>query len=134
MGAWGVGPFENDDEADWAYELEASTGDAALMDAFEAVLGHDAEVVDLTPAANAIGAAEVTATALGKPAAELTDGVAAWIAANREAVTAATAERALEAVIQVARHSELRVLWDEAPDAAAWRASIEALIRRLAAV
>ncbi len=60
MGAWGEGPFDNDDASDWAYELDGL--DAAfrlrvLADALD--VGEPGEYLEAPDGANAVAAAAV---------------------------------------------------------------------------
>ena len=42
MGAWGTGPFENDDAADWSYQLVDGAGPDVVAAALRAVQGGSA--------------------------------------------------------------------------------------------
>ncbi|GEK80088.1 DUF4259 domain-containing protein [Agrococcus baldri] len=54
MGAWGTGPFDNDDAADWMLELEATgDADALLLDTLDSV-GQGADASEATCAVAAI--------------------------------------------------------------------------------
>ena len=129
MGAWGTAAFDNDDAADWVYELERegiSAVDGALADALDAD--------DLSPPldTNAIAAAEVVAAALGRPAADLPEAVAALASGLASRITPEHATQARAAVDHVLASSEIAELWAESDDDAVWRASIDDLVQRLA--
>ncbi len=46
MGAWGTGPFENDDAADWILSLEDGSVDDVSM-ALEVAAEHDGDTLGL---------------------------------------------------------------------------------------
>lgn len=128
MGAWGTGAFDNDDAADWVYQLDSDgidAVDAALGDAFEA--DDLAQPLDT----NAIAAAEVVAAALGRPAADLPASVAILVTGLGSRVTPELIDMARTVAVRVLASSEIGELWDESDDGPAWRASVEDLIRRL---
>lgn len=108
MGAWGDGVFENDDAADWAYELQdADDVGGLLLETFEAALADDA---DASGASRAVAAAAwLTATPLER------SGFDIDVEAERPALTPQLREagvRALDAAL--AEGSEWRELWEEA--------------------
>lgn len=124
MGAWGSGPFENDDAGDWVYDLEGADDMSLIHDALD-VAG--AAYLDAGEGAVAVAAATVVAAGLGLRRDGLSDEVTAWLDDHSRLVQpadAALAVRALERVL--AERSEIAELWDEAGDAS-WRASIRAL-------
>ena len=65
MGATGAKNFENDDAADWAYDLAESNGTSLLAEAFGVVEKMD--FADAPDCCIALAAAEVVAAAKGKP-------------------------------------------------------------------
>jgi hypothetical protein len=130
VGAWGTGPFDNDDASDWVYELEGggiATVESALS---EALAGGDLVVPTDT---NALAAGEVIAAALGHPAAGLREDIVELANGLAESVTADHAARARTAAERVLAGSELAGLWSESDDDAEWRGTVDDLIRRLAA-
>src|SRR5918996_298232 len=65
MGAWGAGIFDNDDAADWVYELEQAGDDSVLAETLAAVANAGADAyVEAPDAAAALAAAAVVAAAL----------------------------------------------------------------------
>ena len=128
MGAWGTGPFDNDDAADWVYTLEVDGIDAvdtALADAVEA--DDLAQPLD----ANAVAAAEVVAAALGRPVADLPEAVASIAGGLASRVTSEHVEQARTVAQRVLASSEIGELWAESDDDAVWRAAMADLIARL---
>jgi hypothetical protein len=132
MGAWGVESFANDDALDWAAELEEADGHARMRAALEAVTEAEGEYLEAPQCSAALAAAEVVAALRGRPAADLPENVAAWVAAHRGAADEGLADLARRAVESVEARSELRELWEESDDFAAWRADLAALRARLA--
>lgn len=132
MGAWGYKSFENDAAADWVYEFEAE-GPDAIGDALDQVLTlEDDDYLEAPAASAAIAAAEVVAAAKTRDLSKLSDeakaAVEAQTASRNAAHFSATALGAMERVMAT---SELKDLWDESKDAAAWRAEMDALMARL---
>jgi hypothetical protein len=130
MGTWGSGPFDNDDAADWVYELTADADERVVETALSAAAEEG--YLDASTSQAAIAAAEVVAASLERPYVELPDEVVAWTAARRDAAWSELVPVAVRAVSRVLDDSELRELWDEAPDGEAWTADVADLLERLA--
>jgi Domain of unknown function (DUF4259) len=128
MGTWGSGPFDNDDAADWAWSLTDSADDAVLRAALLAPLA--AAKTEAPEGQVAIAAAEVVAAGLGRPSPALPEEVAAWVAAH-PLPWAELAGPARQAISRLRASSELRDLWAESGEGAAWAANVEHLERRL---
>jgi hypothetical protein len=138
MGAWGAGIFDNDDAADWVYELEQAGDDSVLAETLAAVANAGADAyVEAPDAAAALAAAAVVAAALtgshdvlvaGGPYAE---GALRWVEADATRVRSELAPLALSAVRRARDKSELRDLWDEA-GADEWLAAVAEVERGLA--
>jgi hypothetical protein len=134
MAAWDTGAFDNDGAMDWVNDLQAH-GQAAVIGALRAAAEPGAETVTTDEGEEAVAAAEVVATAFGRPGPDLPDEVIAWIKANGPALprdVIGLAQTAIERVLS--GESELRELWVEDAENTAWPAAIEALRRRLAAL
>ncbi len=67
MGAWGYGPFENDDAMDFVGDLETATGTGHLSTILYAISDDRTEYVEAPESSVAIAAAEVVAALLGHP-------------------------------------------------------------------
>ncbi len=120
MGAWGSGPFDNDDAGDWVFELEDS-GVSALRSALEL----DGEYVEAPEAAAAVAAAAVVGLARGLTV-EATEEVSDWLEeADTEQVRSLTGT-AVAALDRVLEGSELAELYDESGDDS-WRDRVSAL-------
>jgi hypothetical protein len=129
MGTWGFGTFENDTAADWAYTLDEASDLAPMEAALDAV--ESGRYLDADMAAEALAAGEVLAALRGKAAADLPDEVRAWVAGHPQTVPAALLAAARGAVEKVAQESELRDLWEESDDFAAWQRVVGELRARL---
>ena len=128
MGAWGTAAFDNDDASDWVYDLEKrglAAIDAALADA------EAATDLEMPTDVNAIAAGEVVAAARGRPVDGLREDVQQLAIFVGPDVTPDHAVRAHAAAQRVLAGSEVATLWDESADGAAWRRSIDDLVRRL---
>jgi hypothetical protein len=66
VGAWGTGPYENDDAADLLLELAAMPADRR-SDRFRAALTLPESYLDISDASQAVGAAALIAAASGMP-------------------------------------------------------------------
>lgn len=134
MGAWGTGPFDNDDSGDWLFELVESLGLNLPERSIELVaLAPPERYVDITEAANAIAAAETLAALIGRPHTSLPEEVHLWLDANAlEVPSADLLALARRAITRVRTDSELQQLWGESPDFPAWDGHLQSLISRLA--
>jgi hypothetical protein len=131
VGAWGEGPFENDDAGDWAWELDDLDRVAGLQlldAAFSAVNGS--EYVEAPDGAVAVAAAQVVAWMLAPghiPDSPYGESAVAWIRSTGgpppDATLVASARQALQRV--QGEGSELAELWDES--GGAWRADVQRL-------
>lgn len=132
MGAWGTGSFDNDDAGDWVVEMEAAEDFDPISSAFAAVLEVGDDYLELPEAGAGIAAAEVVAALLGKPSSEilLLDGVMAWISGKPHPPDRIV-KQARRVVKRVLKDSELKEIWQESADAAAWQQGVEDLLRRL---
>jgi len=132
MGAWGAGPFENDDALDWVWELEDDTDGSVIIDTLRlATKLADSDYLDVDDANNAVAAAEIVASPRGERSAGLPTEASVWLDANGALVDAAMRATAHAAVTRVSENSEARDLWDDA-GSPAWGDYIAALLGRLA--
>jgi uncharacterized protein DUF4259 len=132
MGARGVGSFQNDDADDWVATLVEADDLTPITEALAAA-ASDGAYLELLEAAPALAAAEVVAALKGEPGPDLPEAVGAWVAARGMAgVSAALLASAQRVVAQVRADSELKELWEESDEAAAWRAVVGSLQARLA--
>jgi len=132
-GAWGTGPFENDDALDWTWELEASADISAIESALKQVTSSGA-YVEAPTASAAIAAAEVVAALNGKPHDQLPDEVTKWVESHTNANASELIQLANQVIVRVrdTQHSELAQLWADSPDDfIAWKAELSNLQERL---
>lgn len=130
VGSWGDGPFDNDDAADWVYELEAAHDFDAVRAVLRSVAGS-AAYLESPGGSVGIAAAEVVAAARTPPPSTLPAAVVAWIAAHAAEVSDSDVTLALAAVDRVVgTDSELCELWEDARDGG-WGRGVQQLRRRL---
>lgn len=130
MGAWGDGPFDNDDAADWVYELEAARDFNAVRTVLRSIAGASA-YLEAPEGSVGIAAAEVVAAARTDASSTLPAAVAAWIADHAAEVTDDDVTLALTAVDRiVGADSELCELWAGADDGR-WGLGVQRLRHRL---
>ena len=134
MGAWGAGTFDNDDAADWAYELLDSADLAPARAALAATMDSDGWL-EIPEAARAVAAAAAVAASFDGDVRGLPDDVVEWLEYHPDAGTLADARLAIDALERVASvDSELREVWLEAPNGPAWVEEIARLAFRLTRV
>jgi hypothetical protein len=126
MGAWGSGPFDNDDASDWVEALEEAADFETVRQALN--VEHTA-YLEAPEGSIALAAAEVVAAAIGRPRMSLPDSVTTWIESHRSSVSEADTGLALTAVSRVVGdRSELPELWDGDTE---WSGEIANLQERL---
>lgn len=130
MGTWGVGSFENDDAADWVWEL--AEADAALLSSVLSQVLQNTGYLEAPDCARAVAAAEVVAALSNRPATNLPEEVSEFVrrigaAPNPELVSSARA-----AMARIRSSSELQELWKLSDHNAEWLQSIADLESRLA--
>ena len=118
MGAWGTGPFENDDAMDWVAELEGTRDLSAVRSALEAVTAAE-DYVDAPVGSIALAPAEVVAALRGRPIDDVPPEVTDWVVRQRglfDAALLTMASQAVQIVLSESSRSELSELWNEAED------------------
>jgi len=130
VGAWGAGPFDNDDALDWLNEFEAE-GIQAAGAAIADVLALEGEYLEAPGASRAIAAAEVIAAASGRPAAKLPTDLTRWLE-NRDTFRSPELhQNAVAAIKRVMTESELRDLWADSNQLDIWESTLKDLLERL---
>jgi hypothetical protein len=129
MGAWGAGPFDNDDAMDWTYTLEAATDDEPIR---QALAARSMDSPEATVASVAIAAADVVAAGLGRSGGSVPQPVLDWIAGHPSIAWQAHVAPALAVLAQIGTDSELAELWAEADDSE-WREGLDDLRSHLIA-
>ena len=131
MGAIGIGPFEDDDAADWAADLIASGSVDTVAETLLALLFEGNELLEAPECARAIAAAEVVAALSGRGSDDLPGEIRRWAEARLGAADAGLVATAAKAIDAVMTESELQALWEESDQYAAWRERMTDLSRRL---
>jgi hypothetical protein len=132
MGAWGVGIFENDSAADWWYSFDDEPMEA-LAAAFAAT--RDTDYIDGDAGSAAAAAAAVVARAHDLNFGDFSPEKISRIDEMRGAIVAAAhlkAEGAAALNAVLGKNSELSELWAEEDENEAWKASIHAVLSKLA--
>jgi 3-methyladenine DNA glycosylase AlkD len=127
MGAWGVLAYENDNAADWLWTLEEAEDLSVLSDALEQVISDD-EIVENWE--EALAAAEVVATLLGKPLPELPEEVSEFAKRNSRKPSPKLVDLAIRAVVGIRDTPNLRKQWT-AKNVAGWESALGDLLKRL---
>ena len=120
MGVWGIGPFDNDDAIDFAYELLASADLTPARAALAATTDTDGWL-EVPEGSRALAAAAVVVAAFSGEVIRLPEDVAAWLEAHADAATLADARLAMDALLRIAsQDSELREVRLAGAEAPAW--------------
>lgn len=130
MGTWGVGSFDNDDAADWVWEL--ADADAALLSSVLSQVLQNTGYLEAPDCARAVAAAEVVAALSNRPAASLPEEVAEFVRRVGAAPNPELASAARAAMARIRSSSELQELWKLSDHNAEWLQSIANLESRLA--
>ncbi len=131
MSAWGYRTFENDNASDWVAELEQTKDLTSVKAAVNAVLRGPRKYLTTFACCQALAAAEVIAALHGHPAEELPTRLKSWMS-EKPAPEPLLVQRAASAVDAILNDSELKEVWAETSDFAAWQASVMGLKARLA--
>jgi hypothetical protein len=128
MGAWGEGPFDNDDASDWAYEFDEADEPTGLRILAEALdLGEPGDYLEAPEGTTAVAAAAVVSWLHDPrviPDSPYGEAAAKWVRSARPMPNAALTAAALAALDRVrSNQSELAELWAESDDAT-WRESL----------
>ena len=133
MGAWGVGTFENDDALDWVASLVESDGVEVIAEAFGPLLANaGGDYLEAPDCSIGLAAAEAVAALGGRPSPELPDEVKQWAAERLGAAGPELVSNARQVIAAVTMGSELKELWEESDEYAAWQDRVADLSRRLA--
>ena len=131
MGAWGHGPFENDDAGDWVWELAESEDFSLVQAALETVTRPGNDFLEAPDCSIAVAAAAVVAASLGRPDPSLPEEASAWVA-EHGAPPKPLVALAKKALAAIKSKSELRDLWEETETFDDWVRSLVVIEGRLA--
>ena len=135
MNTWGTGSFENESATEFIKEV-LEDGPVALEEAFEVTLDPDTTELEAEEGARALAAAEIVLAQLSGESETVTDpDLRAWLDDLGDGDLSELRELALESLDRVlAPGSELPELWQDSPDSAEWRASVNQLRTGLASL
>lgn len=130
MGAWSHEPFGNDTALDWAAELATASDLSVIESAFDAVNDDAQAYLDASAGEEAVAAAQVLAGLMTPAllASACPESIQAWarqVTAQPNPALKRKARQALQRVLS--ESSELRDLWEETDDYAAWQDSLRGL-------
>jgi hypothetical protein len=134
MGAWGIGPFDNDDASDFAGDVAEKNDLSVIEAALDKVLNAGANNLGTPESVEAIAGAEILAMLLDHPSesTEYPQEIDEWTSASKHVPSDALAAKARNAMDRVlAAPSELLDLWTEADELADWKSSVEDIKSRL---
>jgi hypothetical protein len=133
MGAWGVGPFENDTAADWLAELSVAVPTTLQITLLSVVAIEPEVYLEEPDASAAVAAAEVVAAMRGHagPAVLGAPEILKWVRDHSDWLDTELVRQAIAAVYRVRSSSELRDLWSESPELDVWAAQLDDLVLRL---
>lgn len=121
MGAWGTGPFDNDDAADFAGDLSAGA-EISFEEVFDLPDGY----IEIREASNVLAAAAlVVAAKTGRMDAVPRD-LQDWVRGAKDELVL-HAPRARDAVRRVREDSELKEAWSDPRSQNDWEAAVSAL-------
>ena len=129
-GAWGAGSFDNDDALDWVQSCTESKSATLIGAALHAAVKPGA--LDASEGAAAVAAAELVASARGKPGKSVPKELSDWLQRQPKQEIARLSSTARKALARVKDPgaSELRQLWKESDDKQ-WVTVIDELDKRL---
>jgi hypothetical protein len=129
MGTWGHQTFANDGASDWVWTLKKE-GLRSVERAIAAAL-KNREALEAPECENAAAAAESLCVLLGKPGASTPKEVSEWVSGEKMRPSPRLIKDAVQAVEAILAKSELKDLWDESDESAAWRSEMESIRDRL---
>lgn len=134
MGAWAVDPFGNDEACDWVFELEEVEDLSAVEEAIASIISNSCNAVNVSVASVALAAIAVLVRVKERPSEVIpgSDRIDVWINKLECEPDSALFVSALSVIdIILSDSSELRLLWEETGDYAAWLLSVNELRMRL---
>jgi len=131
MGAWGYGNFDNDEAADWVWELEDAGSLEPVISALETIENSRSEP-EAFESSVALAAAEVVAAIFGRPSADFPESLVEIAQSLSASAPENLRARARAVALRIKAESELRDLWVEPGGLAAWEQVLDDLLNRLA--
>lgn len=138
MGTWASDSFGNDYAMDWVQDLRESGSLEVIEGTLDQALDGGAGELETPFAAEALAAIEVLVRLqdgrVEDDADDAPDAVLQWVAQCKRKANPPLVEKARRALERIlSEQSELRQLWQQSPDYAAWRDAVLALQARLGA-
>ena len=133
MGTWGIGSFENDDAADFVYEIEGAPTVATLRRALDHATGQIAagDYLEAPVCASAVAAAEFLAALKNRDPSALSPSGQDVFSQFEARPSEDDLNLARAVVERVMKDSELAELFAESGNLDDWLAAMEALRARL---
>lgn len=141
MGAWGIKTFENDQAMDWLGDFLEAPSEKLILDTFSPqptviqpgfigkLMGKKAESYPGELGGDQVlAAAEVVASIMGRPSANNPDELKRLPSIS---LSPATVTKALSAIDEIMKESNLKDCWEETDDFQAWKTEVEDLRTRL---
>ena len=135
MGAWGIGIFENDDACDFAADVAEGRDITRVESTLDRVVGAGSGYLESPDGSEALAAADIVARLKGQygEKGSYTETIDNWVAAVKITPSNQLIDKARRAASRVlSEPSELMALWQESEEFEEWKASVEALLERLA--
>ena len=132
MGAWGIGPFENDDGSDFLYLAEADPP-AKIVEVLDRVssMPVGAPVGGIDAAYAVAAAALVAARRTGSSSGAVDESDEEWLNSHGFDATDEICTMARVALGRVRHSSELSDLWAETDESEAWEEQLNQLAAKL---
>jgi len=134
MGAWGTDTFDNDTACDFASEVAEMRDLTKLEATIDRVIQAGDSYLEAPDGEEGLAAADIIARLKGNFGVRnaYTEPIDAWAAQCKLSPDTALVEKARRAVARIQTEpSELLELWSESEEAAAWKASLQALANRV---
>lgn len=134
MGAWGVRALENDDAADWSDELQETSDLSLVEETLEMIETVSSDYLEADVACEVLAACELIARMLGRSGYSdaYSEPLDEWVAKHSIDVPSTLVARASHAIdLVISEDSELKELWQESDEYAAWLAAVEDLRHRV---
>jgi len=133
VGAWGVGPFENDAAADWLAELSVAIPTTLQMTLLPVVAIEPEAYLEEPDASAAVAVAEIVAAMRGHAGSAVLEApeILKWVRDHSDWLDAELVRQAIAAVNRIQLSSELRDLWSDSPELDVWAAHLDDLVLRL---
>lgn len=131
MGAWGIGPFDNDEALDFVADILETNDLSRIKTALNQAIPelNDSSLLESDKASRALVAAEVISSMRGFSV-DLPESLFEW-SKDKGIPSSELRLTAHSAVLRVLNHSDLRLLWEETTEFDEWRTSVRNLLERL---